>query len=507
MSAETSGETLDLPLIVNGECIPPGDVGEAGVHTLRYDNGVVVRVPCLREEHLDSIAGEAAPSARALSTLGIDEIARFLNEVGDRWLARVSAGRALAQAFAPRITGFSPGMLEADYDTIGHFLVQRFHTWDTVAAELGHERIFDEWIPRQMCHVRAFPRGLLVQYLVGNLPLAGLYTVLRGIISRNANLLKLPTRDPVSAVGLVLAMREVDPDHPVTRAQSVAYWPRGSALGDRCLAAADAVCVWGGARAVEAVKRKVRANVPVSEYGPRWSASVIDLTACDPEDAAVRLVEDVSFYDQEACLSTQRAFVIGDPEAFRALLRRYFDLFAERYPLSGGRDVLAHRAASLQEARFLGLPVDEGADWAVVVLRDGERPPLPHPLTRTLFLHPVGSVEEVTGQLDAYTQTLSVLPFSLAGRYRDAWALAGADRVVELGWSRLPRQGFTHDGTYGLHPLVRLVVTERPRSDFGPYYVQPGDRGGWQRPYFLGERWWSTPWWFMAEGNVLEQGR
>lgn len=49
-------------------------------------------------------------------------------------------------------------------------------------------------------------------------------------------------------------------------------------------------------------KRAVRANIPVSEYGPRWSCSITDLTTCDPEAAAIRLVDDVSFYDQLASI-------------------------------------------------------------------------------------------------------------------------------------------------------------------------------------------------------------
>jgi long-chain-fatty-acyl-CoA reductase len=495
-------QIIDVPLILNGERIVPED--RPIVHHLNYDNGIRVRMPALQPQDLAAVKERSSVAVRQLTQLTTDDLTLFLNAVGDRWLSGVSPARRFANRYAHEITGFPTGMMSADYETIGHFLVHRSHTWDTVLAEFGYERIFDEWIPRQMCYIRAFPRGLLVHCLVGNLPLAGLYSVIRGVITRNCNLLKVPSRDPVSVSSFVQAMLEIDPDHPVSRSVSVAYWSHEDPVGSDALNAADAVCVWGGGEAVEAVKKAVRADVPISVYGPRWSGSVIDLTQCDPDEAALRLVEDVSFYDQEACFNSQRAFVCGDLETFRKHLRRYFDLFSNRYPLLSNRDSLAHRAATLLEARFLDFEVDEGNDWAVVVEDQRDEAVVTHPLTRTLFIRPIQCLSEVAAHLNSDTQTVGVMPWRISEQYRDQWALAGANRIVELGWSRLPRQGFTHDGVYGLHSLIRLVSVERSRSEFGQYYISPADSKTWQRAYFLGERWWSDPWWYLADRNVVE---
>jgi len=487
-------ETLDLPQIINGRFIYPKE--RERVHVLSYETGLRIRLPTMEEDDLARIQQERRTLSRALTRLTTDELTRYLAIAGERWLAQRTEGRQLANAYSHRITGFSPAILTADYETIGHFLVQRHHIWDTIAAELGNERIFDEWIPNQMCHVRAVPRGLLVQYLVGNLPLAGMYTVIRGILTRNVSLLKLPSRDPVTVYGLVQSIISVDPEHPISRALSVVYWPHESAIGNKCVGTADAVCVWGGGEAVEAVKRRVRANVPVSEYGPRWSASVIDLTACDPEEAAVHLVEDVGFYDQEACFNTQRAFVKGDITRFREYLAKYFESFSRRYPLASNRDALAHRSATLLEAGYLGLEVDQGRDWAIVVVPKGSKvPTLNNPLGRTVFLHHTDDLTDAAAHLNEYSQTVSVMPWSLSHTLRDELSWSGACRIVELGWSRLPRQGFSHDGMYGLHALIRLVVVERDRSDFGKYYPAPAESTTWQRQYLLGEKWWRDPWW------------
>lgn len=490
--------TLDLPIIVNGRATLPADRPDN--HVLTYETGLTIRIPAMLPSDLAEIQSRQAQACAALSRLTTDELTLFLHAAGDKWMSRTSRGRQLADTYADKLTSFAPSMLQADYETIGHFMTQRFHTWDTIAAEFGNERIFDEWIPNQMCFVRAFPRGLLLQYLVGNLPLAGLYSVLRGIISRNVNLLKLPSRDLVSVLGLVETMIATDPDHPVSRALSVAYWPHDANIGEQCLASADTVCIWGGGNAVEAVKRKVRANVPVSEFGPRWSISLVDLTDCDPAEAALRLVEDVAFYDQEACFNTQRAFVKGDSRQFMSHLRDRFEAFAARYPLESNRDAFAHRSSTLLEARYLGHDVEEGPDWAVIAMARGlPDPAFAHPLGRTLMLYSVDDFSEALPFMNAQMQTVSVFPSAVSQQWRDPLALAGANRVVELGWSRMPRQGFTHDGVFGMHALVRLVMQERTRYDFGKYYPAPRDPTEWQKLYLKGEPWWVEPWWMQAD--------
>jgi long-chain-fatty-acyl-CoA reductase len=473
--------TLDLPLVVNGTSRWPADGGES--YELRYENGLLIRVPKLTDADVDAIEAAAAANAAALAELTIFDVTDFLSRVGRRWLDG-APGRRFAEEHAPALTGYPREMLQSDYHMIGSFIRWRAYLYDQVAAEFGSERFFDEWTAVQASWVRGFPRGLVLHYLVGNLPLASIYTLIRGFVTGNRNLAKLPTRDPVSPIGFVQTLQEVGPDHPITRSVSVAYWPHDAAIGQRCLSLADAVCVWGGAEAVEAVKRATPAGVPVSEFGPRWSASVVDLDACDPERAAFRLAADVSFYDQEACFSTQRAFVAGDVEAFRPVLAAALDRFAARMPLvTSNRDVLAHRSLVGLDAEFMGWDVDRGHDWQVIVA-DDPAAVTEHPLGRTLFLHPVDDLASLTRWLDRRSQTLGVFPWSLIEAHRDAWARAGVDRLVELGMSRHPRHGFTHDGMRSLHQLVRIVSVERAAGDFYKY----GD----QDPAAFESRMWVT---------------
>jgi len=238
-------EVLDLPLVVNGRTVYPAD-RKGPVHVLTYSSGLTVRIPRLLPQDLAEIRCAATRHRRAIAALSTDEITQFLGAVSEDWLAQLSPGRRLADRYGPLVTGYSPAMMAEDYGTIGHFMNERFHTYDTIAAEFGSEWVLDEWVPQQMCRLRAFPRGLALQYLVGNLPLAGLYSLLRGIITRNQTLAKLPSRDPVSVSAMVMAILATDPDHPVARSLSVAYWPHDDEVGADALEAADTICVWGG---------------------------------------------------------------------------------------------------------------------------------------------------------------------------------------------------------------------------------------------------------------------
>lgn len=458
---------IELPKIINGKEYYTKDSKDT--LTLKYTNSLQVRMPKINATDLKLIQDAGSGLARELQKLTLSDIASFLCQVGTLWDQFKLEGRRMATKYAPMLTQYSDIVIEGDFKTIGDFMMQRFHIYDQIALEFGNERIFDEWIPNQMTYLKAFPRGLVLHYLVGNLPLASIYSLLRGIMTKNRNFAKLPSRDPATPIGFVQSLIEVDPDHPITRSISMGYWFQNDPLGDKFLNVSDAVCVWGGQSAIASIKKKIPVNVPLAEFGPRWSASAIDLNKCDMEKAAFRLIEDCAYYDQEACFNTQRAYVKGDIDKFIIQLKKYFDIFSKNVPfLTDNQDILAHRSTALLEAQYRGLHVEHNTDWAIVVLHPDSK--TDHPLTRTLFLHQVDDLNSISKYFGRNNQTLSVYPWSIIQDYRDEWASSGICRLVELGWSRLFRSGFTHDGIHGMHPLVRLVSIERPWSDMGKYY-------------------------------------
>jgi long-chain-fatty-acyl-CoA reductase len=456
-------ETLDLPLVINGQRHPVDPDGQH--HELAYEGGLKVRIPKLGERHLETLRQESRTIQRELAELNVYDVASFLTRAGSVWLQLMSEGPLNRFRYTSELTGYVEEMIRSDYEAIAHFISWPNTIYDLITVELGSEKIMDDWLPVLSSYVRAFPYGFLLHYLVGNLPLAALFSLIRGVITRNQSFAKVPSRDPITAITFIEALIEVDPDHPLARSLSAGYWPHGDGVEAEILDMSDVVCAWGGEHAIAELKAKIPVGVPLLEYGPRWSASVIDLAQCDPRAAAYRLANDVGYYDQEACFSTQRAFVRGDVDAFADQLADRFEAFAARLPkVTDHRDALAHRSACLLEAQYLGWRVRSSADWAIVVVPNPEDY-VRHPLGRTLVIHPLDDLEQVERYLNKKLQGLSVFPFSLAPRYRDRWVQAGANRIVELGTTRRPRQGFTHDGTRGLAHLVRFACVERPLGE------------------------------------------
>lgn len=448
---------LHLPLILAGRVVP------------RASTEVVVETPIGRilvarpdAEDVGSIDGGGAAIARELAEADLRDVSTYLQRLGVAWLDRLDD---LGRRWAPLLestTGLRWRIIRADYESVGSWLLHRENHYDILRSELGTDHAFDEWQRVASVRQRAVGRGLVFHGLVGNIPMAGLFSVVRGLITRNRNLVKLPARDPLSVHLFARCAIDVAPDHPLTRGLSVLYWPRGDAIGRDLVRLADAACLWGSAAGIEQLRAWLRPTVPCVALGPRRSGAVIDLThpQADVDDAAVRLAADVCFYDQEACLSPQRAHVLGDVDQLRGPLGAALERISRSLPrLARSLDDEAHIRLVHEEARVRGWSIDHGEDW-LVVAGDDRQFDLAHPLRRTIFLHRCADLAAATSWFDDDTQTIAVHPYALVEEVGRRACTAGGSRIVELGLTRHPRRGFVHDGQRVLPQLVRWVAIE-----------------------------------------------
>ncbi|MFE1796043.1 acyl-CoA reductase [Streptomyces sp. NPDC059517] len=410
------------------------------------------------------IADEVLRMSRlALAGLHLDEITVFLSRVGRVWADPGHLGRGEAVELAAQITGYPKTVLEGDYRRIAR-ACDRAKLYDILETDLGDPLLLDDWIPRQSVFLRAVPKGRVLHLMVGNVPLAGLFTLVRGLLTKNVTVAKLPSRDLVSTLAFARAFVDVDPEHPLTRALSVLYWPGGEAVEQRFIDGSDVVCAWGRRSSIEAVKPKVPVGVDLLEFGPKESLMFIGGQEAGWGDVARRAAYDVSVYEQEACFSPQRVFVEGDADVFAELLAESLDGVLARLP--GGFvpvDKRAHITRARQEARFDGYKVrrSAGCEWTVVTLPPGEFPVLEHPLGRTVYVHPVSRLQDAIAAVHRDTQTVAVHPWVRGRELGERLALAGADRVTEVGLMSRPRPGFVHDAMRPLHSMVRWVAVER----------------------------------------------
>ncbi|WP_078937794.1 acyl-CoA reductase [Streptomyces virginiae] len=445
---------VDLPIIVCGELRYPTGLKPAEVIDIEYSGGITIRLPRLTESDIDQILS----SRVLLQDMPLAQITQYISNAGTRWANPADALRQQAVELASQVTGYSKEMISHDYANVGGYLMFRNNLYDLLDSELGDHHLLEEWTRNQVAKIRAFPRGRVLHVLVGNVPMAGVFSLVRSILTKNQTIAKLPARDVVSALKFGRMLLESNPpDHPVSQTLTIAYWDRDESFYDRIIQASDLVCAWGNGSSLEALKHRLPHSIPYVEFGPKRSYAVVFADEVDTEAAALRIAHDMSVYDQEACFSPQRLFVIGDHQDLVFALRRKLDEQAEILPKgASSNDINAHIVRSRLEARYHDWEVIEGADWTLAVSDNPYVTP-EHPLARTLFVHPISDLSALADLVDDETQTVSVLPHSRAVEVADFVCSRGAVRVCETGMVAHFRQGFTHDGSNPLRTFVRIA--------------------------------------------------
>ena len=300
--------------------------------------------------------------------------------------------------------------------------------------------------------LRAFPAGLVTHVLPGNVPSSTVISLIRALLTKNVSVLKPASGDPVTAISLALSLAEVDKNHPVAKAVSVASWPAGDEDGERVIAGSDAVCVWGRAEAI------ARAHLVMR---PKRSVALIGREVDFPS-VATGLAHDISLYDQAACFSTQEVFAEGDVDALvghlATALEEYEDLLPlRRLDADSGAYLSTRRLDQIFEG---GVERYRGRRASIIVAPFGA-PTWELPLDRTIVIRPVTDLMAAVEALDGSVQTVAAAPWSVLERYRDAIGARGVSRLVEVGLSNLFRIGGTHDG---LRPLQRARAIHLARG-------------------------------------------
>ena len=449
---------IKLPKIICGEIIHDAD---AGVHEIEYAHGVKVYIPRLTEADLQKIFENRV----RLHDISLGEITQYLRNSGMVLCDPEYGLRKEAAEYGSLITGLSPEMIHRDFRTMSSYLKHRNVIYDLLDAELGTCRVIDEWVHNQVARIRAFPRGRALHILVGNVPIAGLYSILRSIITKNQTVVKLARRDIISSLYFALSLiKENSAMHLISRSMSVFYCDRHSSHLKKLMHTSDIICAWGQGGSMEALKQDVPYGVPFLEFCPKRSLSLVyleDDTALDK--IAMRIANDFSVYDQEACFSPQHLFVIGDSNKLIPKICQWLDL--QTHLLPKGKmtpDIASHVYRAKLEAQYRGWNVYEGAnqEWLLI---DANNPYLVtnHPLSRTIYVHAIQSPSEILPFVDDDTQTIGLYPLDkYMIEIANLFCSKGACRVCEIGLTSHFRQGFTHDGAYPLQQFVRMAYID-----------------------------------------------
>jgi long-chain-fatty-acyl-CoA reductase len=463
----TEVHTIDVPFILGGKELPPSE--KDGI-TLEYGKGeTAVRFPRITPEDFDALYG----GEDDLAALSQNDIFAFLAEVGTLWAD--PGYRRYRESFESmqRVTDFSAEELALDFSYIPLLLEEGGYLRRMLKTEFGDPAVLDRWTVRGGCEVKAVPRGRLLHVLAGNVPGVEIISIARGLMTKNANILKMARGNPITPVALVKSFADVDPDHPITRSTSVIYWERGSKVEEEIYRKVHSVCVWGGFDAVHASWTHARPGLEILDYGPKRSMVFIGSSTLENESAlntaAAALASDTVVHDQQACHSPQVVFVEGEAEKFADTLGKALDEAEKRLPR--GEDTI-DRKSQVGHLRNMAELMGErvfhpgSTAWTLIVTDNFERTAT-NPLGRTLWVLPVNTLDDAVQRADSWTMVAAFSDRSDLETHRDTLAALGVDRLTTVGRMGLLPPGTPHEGRYDLTRLVKFVSTDLP-AEPGP---------------------------------------
>jgi hypothetical protein len=442
--------------------------GDEVRHTSR-DLGVDFTTPAIDLDALITPRSEMPP----LFDVKLTEIIDFLVEAGKRMELERNPYLQESLEFVVATNPLPRRIIENLFRRAQHFLT-RDALMGTLNANFHDLRYLDEWIERADAHgqtgaIRAFPPRM-VHMLAGNSPAGCVSSIAQGAMLKAINVLKMPSSDPFSCVAVLRTMADIDPEHPVVKSMSAIYWRGGDERIERTLYRPqyfNRIVAWGGGSAIDNVIRYLCPGLQLVSFDPKTSISMIGpegfKTNETIEKVAEAAAEDITNFNQEACLASRFLFVEGE--------RKGVEKFCARLQERLGVDRhLASAVAPLppadvcEEIKILQVMDDEAKIWGkldgrgIVVLTEG--PVAFHPLGKTANVVHVKSLEDAIRYVNVATQTVGIYPEETKLKLRDRLANAGAQRVVRLGSAAKHVAGSPHDAMFPLQRLVHWMSQE-----------------------------------------------
>jgi hypothetical protein len=444
-----------VPLIIRGRIIEGDDLTFSGRRgEIGFSTPDVVK-------HLSELP-TSGRSMRDLYDITLDDIIAFMAEVGKALDFEKNPWLAEAYELSCITSGLPRSILARVYSDLPD-QYKREVVEAMVETQVGRAHL-DGWVHQPLrdnrtLSIRAFG-ARSVHIIAGNSPGVAFLTVLRSAITRSDTIIKLPSNDPLTAAAVVRTMIEVDPDHPITRHTSVAYWKGGDEKVENAIYTprnVEKIVAWGGFDSVKHITRYLQPGIDLITLDPKHSGSIIGRQAFASEmtmmDAARRAAWDVGGMNQELCANARVIYVecdSADPVEMERLNRFGQMILHELGEMPSGVSSPSKYVDGELQAELEGLTLQEDfyrifqdhpKHGAVIVSQFDEPVEFASMLAnRTANLVPVASVDDAVSRINASSQTIGVYPASLANELSDALAIQGAQHLVPLG--EVIRTGF-----------------------------------------------------------------
>jgi len=466
---------FDVPLFIRGELIE-GDWESFGVRA--GDEGFRAPNP---HKYVDRLPlGDPARMAD-LQAVPFDEILDVLEALGRALVFESNAYIQEAYEAGLVAANYPPSILRNSYLGLP-FAFARDAVRELAETRVGIDHL-EGWVPRTLSdgreiRVRAFGARTL-HIPAGNGGIVSAITLIRSAITRGDAIIKAPSNDPLTAMAIARTLRDVAPDHPLTRHVTVAYWKGGDEALESQLYRPEhieKIVAWGGFASAKHVARYIQPGLELISLDPKRSTTIIGPEAfaddATLDEVATRAACDIGVANQEACASARVLYVLSGTDAegiaranrlgeriYRALLE--LPPAISTRPKTFDRELRDHLNASRLSDDFYRVIGGEDDEGAIVVSQLGEPVDFAALLSgRVANLVPVDDIDEVTRAVTAYTQTVGIYPESLKRALRDRLPLHGAQRLTSLGYACHVTPAMPQDAIEPVRRMCKWVVDE-----------------------------------------------
>jgi hypothetical protein len=416
-----------------------------------------------------------------LESRSTNQIIQVIAEAAAGWRRPQSRFRELALAQGPAQLGFGRATLARGLDLFFESITEaNLQAW--IKQDLGAVRRLDELgsgagDAQDNRVALAVGPEFLVQVAAGNLPNPTLVSLMLGLLTRAAQLVKCARGTALLPRLFAHSIYEIDPK--LAACVEVAEWRGGDeVLEAAVLAEADCVTATGSDETLAAIRNRLPPHVRFLGYGHKVSFGFVAadvLTAFNAPRVIRRAAEDVVAWDQLGCLSPHIFYVAcgggWTPEQFAEALAEELARREESEPrgvvnaavaatIAARRSIYQVRAAHSPDTRLWQSPASTA--WTVV-LESGSIFPVSC-LHRFIYVRPVATLVEALQHADPVRRHISTVGLAVV---EPAWGEAatklarwGARRVCPLGRMQQPPLGWRHDGRPALGDLVKWTEVE-----------------------------------------------
>ena len=322
----------------------------------------------------------------------------------------------------------------------------------------------------------AQPRGIVCHWIAANIPSLGVFSLVLGLLSKNASLAKIPAENvelicwilhKLQSISITVDGTEYSGKTLVNSIALISFPGKDITLSSAFSLEADCRIIYGGGDAISSIS-----HLPTKEtcetiiYGPKYSFGIFDrvfIESHDMETAVSRCVTDVITFNQMACSSPHVYFL----EKSKRPLREIAEMFAAAF--SKISDVQIHQGTptaivagiiNKRASYLLSSDKDaifpEHAGWTILIDKGAS---LEEPVFgKTVFLKEVDSLDEIVQCVTRKIQavTLCIDDDEKRRDFAKRLSYAGADRIVLPGTSNEYDQPW--DGILSLSRMVRWTI-------------------------------------------------